>query len=707
MFRRIACVLIALGLTVGCENKRDDRASPTPTTAASPPAASAQRVESASDFQVVAETFEDVQILRYRVPGFEALPRQQKELAYYLYEAALSGRDIIYDQKHRDNLAIRRTLEAIFASYTGDKTSPAFDKLETYAKLFWLSDGIHHHNSTRKLEPKLSFEEFSELVKKSDQKRLPLEQPPVEGGEPTVDGLLARLKPVIFDPKVDAIQVNRASDADLIADSANNFYQGVTQKEVEAFYKQRMDPKDPRPISHGLNSKLVRQDGKLVERVWKLGGMYGPAIEKIVFWLNKAVGVAENPKQKRALELLIRYYQTGDLKTFDEYSVAWVQDVDSRIDVINGFIETYGDALGYRASWESVVSMRDVERSKRIATIGNAAQWFEQHSPIADAHKREKVVGISAKVITVIVEAGDAAPTTPVGINLPNANWIRKEHGSKSVFLGNIMDAYEVARKQGGVLEEFAASEEEKARAKKYGEIASALKVDMHEVIGHASGRIEDGVGTPKETLKNYASALEEARADLVALYYVMDPKLIELGVMESLEVGKAAYDAYILNGLLVQLARVPLGENIEQSHMRNRHMISSWAFEQAKADKAIERIERDGKTYFVIRDYDKLRALFGKLLREVQRINSRGDFAAGKKLIETYGVKLEPELHREIRDRYAKLKAKPFSGFIQPRLVPIRSGDEITDVKVEYPDDFTEQMLFYGKEYSFLPTYN
>lgn len=655
------------------------------------------------EFKVLSERFADIEVLRYRVPGFEALPSRQKEMLYYLYEAARAGHDIKFDQHYRHNLAVKRTLEAILRGDAADRTTEAFKNLHLYAKQVWFAGGIHHHYASSKFEPKFSKEDFAAFVRAVDAAQLPLDGP--EGKTRTVDELIAVLTPVIFDPSVDAMRVNRGKNLDVIAASANNFYEGVTQAEVEEYYKSKGDSADLRPVSWGLNSKLVKQDGKLVERVWKVGGMYGPAIEKIVFWLEKAAPLAENPKQKKALDTLIAFYKTGDLKLFDDYNIAWVQDTDSRIDVVNGFIETYGDALGFRADWEAVVSIKDLERSKRIASIGAEAKWFEDHSPIADNHKKTNVVGISAKVITVVAEGGATAPTTPVGINLPNSGWIRKEHGSKSVFLGNIVDAYQQVSRDSGVLEAFAFSPEEIARGKKHGMEGYSLKVDMHEVIGHASGQLEPGVGTPKETLKNYAAALEEARADLVALYYVMDPKLVELGVMESLEVGKAAYDGYLRNGLLTQLARLKPGAQIAQSHMRNRHMVTTFALTQGGG--AVEKVERNGDVYYVVRDYDKLREVWGTLLKEVQRIKSQGDFAAGRDLIEKYGVNVDAAVHRNVLARYAKLGVRPYSGFIQPVLVPVLKDGKIVDVTIDYPNDFTKQMLDFSAKHSLLPTYN
>ena len=655
------------------------------------------------EFQYKADQFADIKVLRYQVPGFEELSLQQKKLVYYLYQAALSGRDIIWDQNYRHNLAVRKTLEALLQSKPESAASDEqWAKLETYAKRVFFSNGIHHHYSMKKIQPEFDSAWFAEKVKTLDPGTLPLQE-----GE-DVDTFIAKLTPVMFDPKVDPKRVNLDPEADLIASSATNYYgPDVEQKDVEKFYKKKIDKKDPRPVSHGLNSQLVKTKKGLQERVWKVDGMYGPAIAEVVTWLKKASEVAENAKQKAALDKLIAYYETGDLKTFDEYSIAWVADTDSRVDVVNGFIEVYGDPMGYRGAFESVVSIRDLEASKRIDAISKQAQWFEDNSPIPDPYKKQNVQGISAKVINVVVESGDAAPSTPIGINLPNANWIRAEHGSKSVNLGNVVHAYDQSAKQSGVLEEFALTPEEVDRAKKFGDVADNLHTDMHEVIGHASGKLKEGVGTPKETLKNYSSTLEEGRADLVALYYLMDPKLVEIGVMQDLETGKAAYDDYIRNGLLVQLARLELGEDLEEAHMRNRQMVAKWVYEKGKADNVIERKDVEGKTYFVVNDYQKLRELFGQLLSEVQRIKSEGDYEAGKALIETYGVEVDPELHAQVKQRYAALNIAPYSGFIQPRLVAVEEGGEIVDVKIEYPTDFVQQMLEYGEQYALLPAYN
>lgn len=651
-------------------------------------------------FNVEADRFADIQVLRYQVPGFNELTLQQKQLAYYLYEAALSGRDMIWDQKYKHNLTIRRTLENIYATYKGDKNSEDWKKFQTYTKRVWFSNGIHHHYSQMKIMPEFSFEYFKTLVQNSDQSKFPF------GGK-TQEDFLAMLKPVMFDKNVDYKAVNLAPNIDHIKGSANNFYEGVTEKEVEDFYAAKMKKGETEPVMYGLNSKLVKENGKIVEKVWKLNGMYHESIERVVYWLEKAITVAENDKQKDALQKLVKYYKSGDLKDFDAYSIAWVKDIDSRIDVVNGFIEVYGDALGKRGSYESVVSLKDMEATKRIAAIAKEAQWFEDNSPLMPEHKKKDVKGISAKVITAIVEAGDAAPSTPIGINLPNSNWIREKHGSKSVSLGNIVYSYNVVGAKSPSMKEFAYSHEIIDRAKQYGALAGELHTDMHEVIGHASGVINKGVGTPDQTLKNYANTLEEARADLVALYYIMDPKLVEIGVMPSLEVGKAEYDNYILNGLMLQLNRVELGDHLEEAHMRNRQLNASWAFEKGKKDNVIEKVTRDGKTYFKINDYNKLRTIFGELLKEIQRIKSEGDYKAATALVEGYGVKVDPVLHKEVKERFSKLNIAPYKGFIQPRLVPVMEGDKITDVRVEYPTSFEGQMLEFGRNYSLLPNKN
>jgi len=657
--------------------------------------------ESNDGFKFLSEQFADLKIIRYQIPGFETLSPKQQELAYYLYQAALSGRDIIWDQNYKHNLLVRKTLEGIVSTYSGDKKTPEFEKFMEYTKRVWFSNGIHHHYSSQKILPEFTPEFFQNLLSHSSKEALP-----ISAGQ-SIEDLAKFLSPILFDPSVDGKRVNKDPNADLVLTSAGNNYEGVTQKEAEEFYAKMENPAVATPVWFGLNSKLVKENGKLTEKTWKIGGMYGSAIEKIVFWLKKAVLVAESPLQAKTFQKLIEFYETGDLKKFDEYNILWVQDTTSRVDAVNGFIEVYGDPLGHKASYESVVSFKDMEATHRIAAISNQAQWFEDHSPLLPEHKKPNVTGISAKVITVVVEAGDASPSTPIGINLPNADWIRKIHGSKSVNLGNIVNAYAESGKGSGMLQEFAASPEEIKWDEEYGTLAGNLHTDMHEVIGHASGQINPGIGSPKQTLKNYASTLEEARADLVALYYILDQKLVEIGVMKSLDVGKCEYNSYIRNGLMTQLVRLKPGEEIEEDHMRNRQLVAAWAYEKGKADKVIEFVKKDNKTYVVIRNYEKLRTLFGELLREIQRIKSEGDFEAGKKLVETYGVKVDPILHTEVLERYAKLKISPYGGFINPRLVAVTEGEQVKEIKIEYPADFTDQMMEYGKNYSFLPVRN
>lgn len=653
-----------------------------------------------SAFVYQTEQFADIRILRYQVPGFDELSLQQKTLLYCLSEAALCGRDILWDQNYKFNLLVRKTLENISASYKGDKNTPEFGKFMEYAKRVWFSNGIHHHYSNDKLMPEFPEAYFAELIRNSDQAGFPMNK------EENTDQYIARVSPILFDKSIAPKKVSLDPKKDLIQSSSVNFYENVTQKEAEAFYKDINKNNAETPVMAGLNSKLTKENGKLTEKVWKLGGMYTQAIEKIVYWLEKAVSVAENPAQKDALEKLIAFYKSGSLTDFDTYSIAWVKDTESAIDVVNGFIEVYNDPIGYKGSFESVVSVKDMEASKRIKLIGDNAQWFEDNSSILPEHKKKNVKGIAAKVINVVMESGDASPSTPIGINLPNNEWIREIHGSKSVNLGNIVEAYDMAS-GAGVVNEFYLNEDIQKRVSEYAPLADKLHTDMHEVIGHASGQIEIGIGQPAETLKNYASTLEEARADLVALYYLYDKKLVELGVMPSLDYGKAAYDEYITKGLMVQLSRLKLGDHLEEAHMRNRQLVAAWAFEKGKKDKVIEKVSKDGKTFFVVNDYDKLRTLFGDLLREIQRIKSKGDYNAGRALVETYGVKVDKALHREVLERYAKLNFAPYAGFIQPKLIPVMEGDKIKDVKIEYPKDFTEQMLYFGKNYAFLPVQN
>lgn len=674
------------GLFFSCNNE---------TTSQSSPASSAKE----ADFNVMAESFADLQVLRYQVPGFENLSAKEKELSYYLYEATLCGRDIIYDQKSKHGLLLRKTIETIYGTYKGDKNGDDWKKFQDYCGRFWFSNGNHHHYGNEKFIPECSADYFKSLVMNSDTAALPKEQ-----GE-SADAFWTRVNPLFYDLKVEPKCVDLRSGIDNVVASSNNFYEGVTQKEVEAFYN-KMSTTGNAP-SWGLNSKVVKENGVVTEKVWKSGGMYGAAIDKICFWLDKAVTVAENEKQKHTLELLVKFLRSGDLKDFDEYSIAWVQDTDSKIDGINGFIEVYLDAIGKKGSYESYVSIKDEEATKRIAAIAKEAQWFEDNSPLMPEHKKKEVKGIIAKAITVVAESGDLAPTTAIGINLPNADWIRKDHGSKSVSLSNIIHSYNVASALKGTIDEFGLNDEVKGRIKEHGALASDLHTDMHECIGHASGQINPGVETTDKTLKNYASCLEEARADLVGLYYIMDKKLLDIGVMPSMDVAKAEYDSYIMNGLMTQLTRIKFGDNIEEAHMRNRQLNAKWAYEMGKKDSVIVFVKRDGKTYVQINDYNKLRKLFGDLLREIQRIKSEGDFKAGQALVENYGVKVDPVLHKEILDRYSKLGIKPYRGFIQPRLIAKMDGDKVSGVSVEYPTSFFEQMMEYGKKYSYLGVKN
>lgn len=652
-----------------------------------------------ASFVVEAEAFADLQILRYEVPGFNQLTLQQKQLAYYLYEAALSGRDIIYDQKSKYGLLVRKTIEAVYENYKGDKNDTSWKQFEAYCGRVWFSNGNYHHYSNEKFIPACTYDYFKNLVSTTPSNALPLNE-----GE-NIEAFTKRIQPIIFDASFMPKCVDLRAGVDNIANSANNYYEGVTQNEVEAFYNLK-DTKGNAP-SWGLNSKVVKENGQLTERIWKVGGMYDKSITQIVYWLEKATSVAENDQQKKSIQLLVDFYKTGDLKTFDDYSIEWVHDTASRIDVVNGFIEVYLDAIGKKGSFQSMVSMKDMEATKRIAAIAAKAQWFEDHSPLMPEHKKKQVKGITAKAITTIVESGDNAPSTPIGVNLPNADWIRKEYGSKSVSLSNIIHSYNVNSSKSGMLDEFVIDETVKNRLKKYGALASDLHTDMHECIGHASGQINQGVETPDKTLKNYASCLEEARADLVGLYYIMDKKLIEIGVAESEEVGKAGYDQYMMNGLMTQLTRLKPGEKLEEAHMRNRQLNARWVFEKGKQDNVVELVKVNNKTYVRINDYNKLRNLFGQLLREIQRIKSEGDYKAATALVETYGVNVDPVLHKEIISRYATLGIKPYRGFIQPVLEPVLEGDKIIDVKVTYPTSFFQQMMDYKKKYSFLPTVN
>lgn len=638
------------------------------------------------EFAWKTDQFADIQILRYKIHGWEELSLQQKKLVYYLVQAGLAGRDIMYDQNYRYNLAIRKVLDQIAASWEGDRDSAEWEAFMTYAKRVWFSNGIHHHYSTDKLQPAFSREWFEEAMTGLG---LSLE---------------AEAMRAIFDPDFDAKKISLDSGRDLLLNSAVNFYApDVTQKEVEAFYKKRMDPTDPAPIWHGLNSRIIRgEDGAIREQVYSAEGLYGPAIREIIRWLELAKGVAENPAQADALGLLIDYYRTGDLRTWDAYNIAWVQATEGDIDYINGFIEVYNDPLGYKGSYENIIQIKDFDASRKMEVLSQNAQWFEDRMPYQPEHRKENVVGIVYNMVTVAGESGDASPSTPIGVNLPNSDWIREKYGSKSVSLANISEAYDQASGP-ALVEEFFYTAAVIERAKKYGSLAGKLTTALHEVIGHASGKLNPGVATPKQTLKNYASPLEEARADLVALYFMMDPKMVELGLMESLEVGRAEYDYYINNGMMLQLRRIEPGNDIEQAHMRNRQTVASWAVEKGEPLGVIERIRENGKTYFHIKDYEKLRELFGELLLEVQRVKSEGDYEAGKFLIETFGIKIDQDLHREVLDRLKPFALAPYSGFINPELVPIEENGGIIDIQVRYPDDFVRQMLDYGKRHSFL----
>jgi len=653
------------------------------------------------DFNYSVDKFADIEILRYRVPDFEQLSLKQKELVYFLNQAALEGHDILYDQNNKHNLCIRRTLEAVYQNYKGDRKSADFEHLTTYLKRVWMGTGIHHHYSEDKFIPEFNAAYFAKVVKSIPAAKLPLSK-----GE-TVDALITKLTPVIFDPAVYPKRTNQAAGVDLIKTSANNYYgDGVTQAEVEAFYGKMKDPNDKEPISYGLNSKLVKEKGVLVEKTYNVGGLYSAAITRIVGWLEKAATVAENDKQRDVINSLIEFYKTGSLKTYDEYSIKWVKDLASQVDFVNGFTETYGDPLGMKASWESMVNFKNIEATKRTEIISANAQWFEDHSPIDPKFKKETVKGVSAKVITAAILAGDCYPATPIGVNLPNSNWIRHEYGSKSVTIENITEAYDQASMGNGFNEEFMWSDVERKRAKAFASLTNNLHTDLHECLGHGSGKLLPGVDP--DALKAYGSTIEEARADLFGLYYMGDPKMTELGLLPDKDAYKAEYYSYIMNGLMTQLTRIQPGKDIEEAHMRNRQLIASWAFEKGKADKVIEMVTRDGETFVVVNDYEKLRTLFGQLLAEIQRIKSTGDFEGGKTLVETYGVKVAPTLHTEVLARYKKLNLAPYRGFVNPVYTLVKNAQgEITDVKVSYNENYIDQHLRYSKEYSNLPTYN
>ena len=649
------------------------------------------------------DRFADIEIIRYEVPGFEELSLKQKQLLYHLSEAALMGRDIVYDQNCRYNLAIRRALEAIDREYRGDRNDAQFKALELYLKRVWLANGIHHHYGEDKFEPTgFTADYFAQCIRSLDPKHVP-----VRKGQ-TVDAWLAEITPIIFDPKVMPKRTVQSGSGDLLLASANNYYEGgVTQKEAEAFYAAMRNPNDSTAPSYGLNSRLCKTaDGKLVEKVWKVGGLYTQAIERIVDELQKAEQFAENDAQRAVIKKLVEYYRTGDLKTFDAYAILWVKDTASEVDFVNGFTESYGDPLGMKASWEAIANFINRKATKRTRTISENAQWFEDNAPMDPRFRKKKVKGITAKVITVTMLGGDCYPTTPIGINLPNANWIRKDHGSKSVTIGNITEAYDKAAIGNGFREEFVCNDAERKRIDTYGFTTDNLHTDLHECLGHASGQLLEG--TNPKALGAYSSTLEEARADIFALYYLADPKLIELGLLTDPEAYKAEYYKYIMNGLMTQLVRILPGDDIEEAHMRNRQLIARWVYEKGKADNVVAFEKRDGKTFVVINDYVKLRSLFAELLAELQRIKSEGDFEAGRKLVEDYGVKVDRALHDEVLARYARLNLAPYKGFVNPVMKEVRNAaGEVTDVTLDYTEDYPTQMMRYSKDYSFLPTYN
>ncbi len=640
------------------------------------------------EFDYTVDKFADIEVLRYKVPGFEDLSLNQKKLIYYLTEAAIWGRDILWDQNNEYNLPIRRMLETVYTNYDGDRNSDDFKNFERYLKQVWFANGIHHHYSTDKFTPAFS-REF--LVAELDKL-------PAGDWTASQDTILT----IIFDSAVAAKRVNQAEGQDLIATSANNLYKGVSQAEVEAYYDALKNPADTTPISYGLNTRVIKEDGKVVEQTYKLGGLYSAAIEKIVENLEKAQEFAENDAQRRIIETLVDYYRSGDLRTFDEYSILWAEDTDSKVDFINGFIEDYGDPLGMTGAWESIVNFKNEEASHRTELLSSNAQWFEDNSPVDSRFKKDEVKGVSAKVITAAILAGDAYPATPIGINLPNANWIRAAHGSKSVTLENITQAYDEASHGNGFNEEFVIDAETSKLLDDYLFITDNLHTDLHECLGHGSGKLLPGVA--RDALKAHGSTIEETRADLFALYYLADPKLIEIGLLDNPEAYKAEYYKYILNGLMTQLMRIEPGKDVEEAHMRNRKLIAEWVYEHGKADNVIELVKQDGKTYVRINDYEALRGLFGQLLAEIQRITSEGDYPAARDLVETYAVKVDPKIHREVLDRYARLSIAPYKGFVNPVYTPVTGEDgTITDITVSYDEDYVPQMLRYGRDYSAL----
>jgi dipeptidyl-peptidase III len=651
-------------------------------------------------FKFLTEQFGDSKILRYQVPGFENLSLEQKKLIFYLSQAALCGRDIIYDQNCKYNLLVRHTCEAVYDGFRGDRTSEDFNKFLIYLKELWFNNGLHHHYSTDKTQPRFSKEFFITAVESVSTEKLPL------AIDQSSVGLAEEVAAIIFDRSVAPKRVSLDPSQDMVLASACNFYEGVSQKEAEEFYARlkesdRKAGKDTR-VSYGLNSKLVKENGHVKELTWKVGKLYSQAIEKIVYWLCQAAEVAETPDQKASVGKLVDYYKTGSLVAWDEYNVLWVKDQDALVDFVNGFIETYGDPQAMKAGWESVVNFKDVEATKRTTIISDNALYFESNSPTDPQFKKKEVKGVSAKVITVAQLGGECHPTTPIGINLPNANWIRSEHGSKSVTIDNITYAYDQASLGNGFLEEFAASPDEVAKIKEYGYAASSLTTDMHECLGHASGQLKPGV--THDMLKNYHSSIEESRADLFALYYILDSKMVELGLLKSMKAGEAEYDGFMRNGLMTQLVRIKPGKDIEEAHMRDRSLIAHWVYEMGKEKNIVEKFTKAGKTYVRINDYNGLRELFGLLLKEIQRITSEGDYKAGRDLIETYAVKVDQDLHKEVLERYKKLNVAPYAGFINPVYEEVMKGDTIEDIKVSYPEDFAAQMMEYSRKFSYLP---
>lgn len=649
---------------------------------------------SENSFSYTVEQFADLQILRYRVPGFEQLSLRRKQLVYYLSQAALEGRDILFDQNGKFNLQIRRLLEAVYTSFKGDRTTEQFRALEVYLKRVWFSNGIHHHYACDKFVPAFTAAYLEEVIKSLPEEVLPLEE-----GE-TRQAMCDKLFPVIFDPSVMPKRVNQADGEDLVQTSAANYYEGVTQQEAEDFYAAQKKADDPEPVMYGMNSRLVKKDGRVYEQVWKVGGMYSAAIEKIIVWLEKAEAVAENDAQREVIRLLVDFYRTGDLKVFDAYSIAWLKDTGSLVDFVNGFIESYGDPLGMKASWESIVNFKDMEATHRTETISSNAQWFEDHSPVDARFKKEEVKGVSAKVITAAILAGDLYPSTAIGINLPNSNWIRSVHGSKSVTIGNLTDAYNKAARGNGFREEFVYSDTERLLLEKYADITDDLHTDLHECLGHGSGKLLPGVDP--DALKAHGSTIEEARADLFGLYYLPDTKMVELGLVPDAEAYKAEYYSYMMNGLMTQLVRIEPRCTVEEAHMRNRQLIARWALEHGKAEHVVEMVVRDGKTYVRINDYAKLRLLFGELLAEIQRIKSEGDYEAARQLVEKYGVQVDPVLHAEVLQRYRSLHLAPYKGFLNPVYTPQTDAEgNIVDVHISYTEGYAEQMLRYSRDYS------